>query len=47
LVGEAFMFRSGFVDPDRSDAWQCGWYNPTALTPTATATAVCLKPPSQ
>jgi hypothetical protein len=46
-IGEAFMFRSGFADPARSDAWQCGWYNPTDLTPTATATAVCLKPPSQ
>jgi hypothetical protein len=42
-LSDVFMFRSGFVDPT-SNAWQCGWYNPTDLTPTVTATALCLKP---
>jgi hypothetical protein len=43
------MFRSGFLPPDqnRPNTWQCAWNNPTALTPAATATAVCLKPTSQ
>jgi hypothetical protein len=43
------MFRSGFLPPDqnRPNTWQCAWNNPTALIPTAAASAVCLSLPSQ
>jgi hypothetical protein len=42
------MFCSGFLPPEqnRPNTWQYGWNNPTALTPTGAATAVCLRPPS-
>lgn len=48
-IRDVSTLRAGFLDPtqNRPDTWQCGWYNPTDLTPTATLTAVCLKPPSQ
>jgi hypothetical protein len=40
--------RAGFLDSaqNRPNTWQCAWHNPTDLTPMATLTAVCLKPPS-
>lgn len=46
-VKDVRMFRSGYPptpehpDGDRS-TWGCSWYNPTANTPQAIATAVCL-----
>ncbi len=42
---EAYLFRAGFQIPSQfpPTTWQCGWNNPGELTPTATATAVCLK----
>lgn len=42
------IFRSGFVpeENNRPNTWQCGWNNPSSSTPTAIATALCLKPPS-
>ncbi len=45
-VREVTTFRSGFppAEQDRASTWQCAWNNPTELTPTAIATAVCLKP---
>jgi hypothetical protein len=47
-LADVHLFRSGFVDEDqaRPNTWQCAWNNLTDLTPTAIATAVCLKPPS-
>lgn len=45
---EINLFRSGFPTADQAQGhtWQCAWNNPTAATPTAIATALCLKPPS-
>jgi hypothetical protein len=46
------MFRSGFLPKDDAegglpDTWQCGWNNPSgSSTPTAIATALCIKPPA-
>lgn len=42
------IFRSGFLpdEANRPNTWQCGWNNPSSSTPTAIATALCLKPPS-
>jgi hypothetical protein len=39
------LFHHGFdVANNNLNAWRCGWYNPTSTNPTATATAICLKP---
>ena len=45
-VREVTILRSGFprAEQGRTNIWQCAWNNPTELTPTAIATAVCLKP---
>jgi hypothetical protein len=42
------IFYSGFlpVESNRPNTWQCGWNNPSTSTPTAIATALCLKPPT-
>jgi hypothetical protein len=42
------MFRSGFLPEasTRPSTWQCAWNNPSTSTPTAIATALCLKPPA-
>lgn len=42
------IFRAGFLPEsnNRPNTWQCGWNNPSTSTPTAIATALCLKPPS-
>ena len=42
------IFRSGFLPEtdNRPNTWQCGWNNPSTSTPTAIATALCLKPPT-
>jgi hypothetical protein len=37
------LFQQGF-DATNPNAWRCGWNNPTDAKPTATATAICLKP---
>jgi hypothetical protein len=37
------LFQQGF-DATNPNAWRCGWNNPTDTTPTATATAICLRP---
>lgn len=39
------IFRAGF-HPEAANTWQCGWNNPSTSTPTAIATALCLKPRS-
>jgi hypothetical protein len=44
------IFRAGFLREEDDDedtlpnTWQCGWNNPSTSTPTAIATALCIKP---
>lgn len=44
------IFRAGFLREEDGDddtlpnTWQCGWNNPSTSTPTAIATALCIKP---
>jgi hypothetical protein len=45
LSDRVTLFQQGF-DETNPNAWRCGWNNPTDTTPTATATAICLKPPT-